>query len=72
MLVQVHFSKRYCGYWPGANPLIDEALARRLVGEGFCVMAAGGADEPTEVEADAPTLPASDPAAPIRKRGRSK
>lgn len=55
--MQVRFTKRYCAWWPGANPTIDDALAQKLIAEGYCEPAV---DEPTEVDADAPTLPPVD------------
>jgi DNA-directed RNA polymerase alpha subunit len=35
-MVQVEFQKRYCGYFPGANPFLDDKEAIRLIDEGYC------------------------------------
>lgn len=77
--MQVIFTQRCGKYFPGANPLLEPAVALVLIGRGVCrpVCAAPPApeppvEEPTDVKPEAPTLPVEEPkpTAALRRRHR--
>lgn len=50
--MRVRFTQRYCAYYPGADPVLDDAEASRLIALGVCL------------PYDAPPAPEFTPATP--------
>lgn len=57
-MIRVRFLERYCGYFPGADPSLDDELANRLIADNTAVPY----DSPAAVE-DVSEQPTVEPVA---------
>jgi hypothetical protein len=78
--MRVRFIQRYCGYWPGANPILCEPELSQLLAAGVCepfdkpapkAPKPVAVEEPTEVEEEVVEVPEELKPHPLR-RGRRK